>query len=78
MIRTRQLVADCIKTIGVILSIDGTMNRRGPSPLARCVSTYSSDIKQKDLDMHTKCILRIVCEENKESVAVGRTQRDEL
>lgn len=71
-------MADGIKTIGVILFIDGTMNLRVPSPLAHCVSTYSCDMKQEDLDMHMKCILRIVCEKNTEPVAVGRTQRDEL
>lgn len=71
-------MADGIKTIGVVLFVDGTMNLRVPSPLAHCVSTYSCDVKQEDLDMHTKCILRIVCEKNTEPVAVGRTQRDEL
>ena len=37
VIRMQQLVADGIKTIGVILFIDGTMNLRVAFPLARCV-----------------------------------------
>jgi hypothetical protein len=35
-------------------------------------------MKEVDLDVHTKCILRIVCAKNKEPVVAGHIQRDEL